>query len=256
MSGEEQLHVGIKENWWRLNYHFIRLGAVPPARLAFRYKVRSEGEIPNTRPVFLAPVHRTSIDIYALAYLSREFISFVSTDSYGHSRVVNYLQRQSTKAMGSVIWQKTGIANVRNRAVALAHDVDDRLDRRLIVAAFTQGQYQPDSVESVEDGLIGLLRRYEVRHLKLKGHELRIPIVPVGIEYNANGNGLRLSKFSGWLESNLPKFPGWSVPAAKSEIVVRFGEPLYFDGRSPRELTETVMREAACLSNIPYNVRG
>jgi hypothetical protein len=138
--------------------------------------------------------------------------------------------------------------------VALAHDVEDKLDRRLIVAAFTQGEFQPHSVESVEDGLIGLLRRYETRYEKEKGHELRIPIVPVGIEYEKDANGFERSRALQWLSGHVPQFPDWTVPAIGSKVVVRFGEAHYFDGRSPRELTEVVMREAADLSDIPYDI--
>ena len=246
--------MGIKENWWRLNYHTVRLAGIPAAKLVLRINLSSEGEIPNTRPVFLAPVHRTSVDTYVMVRVAREFISFVSTDSFGHGRVVNYLQRHSTRAMGSIIWQKNGIPNARHRAVALAHDVEDKLDRRLIVAAFTQGEFQPHSVESVEDGLIGLLRRYETRYEKEKGHELRIPVVPVGIEYEKNSNGFEQAGALQWISRHVPQFPDWTVPAFGSKVVVRFGEAQYFDERSPRQLTEAVMREAANLSNIPYNI--
>jgi 1-acyl-sn-glycerol-3-phosphate acyltransferase len=245
--------MGIKENWWRLNYHLIRLAAVPVAKQVLRIKVTSENEVPVTRPIFLAPLHRTSADMYVIANVTGELICYVSTDQFGHNRVVNFAQKCLTRALGSVIWQEKGTANVRRRAVALARDVEDRLDRRLIVAAFTQGEYQPFSVESVEDSLIGLLRRYEVKRLREKGHELRIPIVPVGIEYSHDGRGLELSSFVRWLASHVPYFPTWVIPAIGTHITVRFGEPRYFDGRTAAEVTDLVMREAAALSKIPYN---
>lgn len=245
--------MGIKENWWRLNYHSVRLIGGPVFRKVWRIKVSSEGEIPNIRPVLLAPIHRTSIDTYAISYVVKEFISYVSTDNYGHASCVNYIQKLATKAMGSVIWQSSGMTNPRRRAVALARDVEDRLERRLIVAAFAQGEYQPSSVESVEDGLVGLLRRYEQRDQQMKGHDLRIPITPVGIEYRHGEEGLKLSKFAQWLVSHIPYFPDWIVPAIGSNIIVRFGETHYFDSLNSRDLTETIMREAAELSRIPYN---
>jgi hypothetical protein len=186
----------------------------------------------------------------------KEFVSYVSTDMFGHTGCVNFLQKHTTKAMGSVIWQRSGMTNSRQRALALARDVDDRLDRRLIVAAFTQGEYQPDSVQSVEEGLIGLLRRYERREQREKGHDLRIPIVPVGIEYVHGNRGLVLSRPIGWLMKHIPYFPKWVVPAFGSEIVVRFGELQYFDDRSAREITEVVMKDAAKLSGIPYEVES
>jgi hypothetical protein len=246
--------MGVKENWWRLNYHAVRLAAVPVVKRILRVKVIHKGELPNIRPLFIAPVHRTSVDMYVIANGIGEFISYVSTDAFGHSKLVNFVQRQATRSLGSVIWQESGIANTRQRAVVLAHDVEDKLDRRLIVAAFTQGEFQFDAVDSVEEGLIGLLRRYEARHLRDKGHELKIPIVPVGIEYQHGQKGLALSRSFRWMTRHIPYFPNWAVPAFGSTIIVRFGEPHYFDGRGAKVMTHIVMRDAAELSNIPFNV--
>ena len=248
--------MGLKENWWRLNYHILRLGVAPVVKKTFRFSTEVNGEIPVIRPIFLAPAHRSSIDIYAMGNVTSEFITYVSTDSFGHNRYVNWVQKQLTRALGSVIWQQKGLGNPRHRAVLLARDVDDRLDRRLIVAAFTQGEYQPHSINTVEDGLLGLLRRYERRHRAEKGHDLRIPVVPVGIAYDSNGQGLKFSRSVNWLSDHVPLFPRWSVPAFNSKIVITFGEPQYFDDRTPFELTEAVMRTAAELSGIPYDVKA
>ena len=244
--------MGIKENWWRFNYHAIRLSFIPVAKRALLLKSSVEGEIPNIRPIMLAPVHRTSADVFALAESSSEFISFVSTDSFGHNGVINFIQKQMTTAIGTVVWHEAGIDNPRKRAVVLAKDVEDRLDRRLITAAFTQGEYQFESVESIEEGLIGLLKRYETRHLKQKGHELKIPIVPVGIEYNRKGDGLEQSAVGRWLSKWIPFTPNWTIPAFRTRITVRYGSPHYFEGQTVRELAEEVMKDAAELSRIPY----
>ncbi|WFG40588.1 hypothetical protein GKO48_13585 [Candidatus Lucifugimonas marina] len=230
----------------------MRLGFIPFAKRALLMRSSSEGEIPNVRPVLLAPVHRTSADVFAIAEASKEFVSFVSTDSFGHNGVINFVQEKWTTAIGTVIWHEAGIDNPRKRAVALAKDVEDRLDRRLITAAFTQGEYQFDSVESVEEGLIGLLKRYEAKHLKQKGQELKIPIVPVGIEYNRGGRGLEQSAVGKWIEKWIPFTPNWTIPAFRTRITVRFGKAHYFEGQTARELTEEVMKEAADLSRIPY----
>ena len=246
--------MGVKENWWRFNYHVIRLGFIPVTKRALLLSSRVEGEIPNIRPILLAPVHRTSADVFALAHVSGELISFVSTDSFGHNGVINFIQKNATAAMGTVIWHEEGIANPRKRAIVLAKDVEDRLDRRLITAAFTQGEYQYDSVKSIEEGLIGLLKRYETRHLKQKGHELKIPVVPVGIEYDRKGKGLEQSAVGKWITRWIPFTPNWTIPALRTKIIVRFGTPQYFENQTPRELTESVMKEAARLSNIPYEV--
>ena len=202
----------------------------------------------------LAPVHRTSADVFALAHVLGELISFVSTDSFGHNGVINFIQKNATAAVGTVIWHEEGIHNPRKRAIVLAKDVEDRLDRRLITAAFTQGEYQYDSVKSIEEGLIGLLKRYETRHLKQKGHELKIPVVPVGIEYDRKGKGLEQSAVGKWITRWIPFTPNWTIPALRTKIIVRFGTPQYFENQTPRELTESVMKEAARLSNIPYEV--
>ena len=246
--------MGVKENWWRFNYHVIRLGFIPVTKRALLLSSRVEGEIPNIRPILLAPVHRTSADVFALAHVLGELISFVSTDSFGHNGVINFIQKKASAATGTVIWHEEGIDNPRKRAIVLAKDVEDRLDRRLITAAFTQGEYQYDSVTSIEEGLIGLLKRYETRHLKQKGHELKIPVVPVGIEYDRKGKGLEQSAVGKWITRWIPFTPNWTIPALRTKIIVRFGTPQYFENQTPRELTESVMKEAARLSNIPYEV--
>ena len=151
----------LKEKWWRFNYRLLRVVVVPVAKRILRVQTDVVGELPVTRPVFLAPVHRTSIDIYAVGVAAGEFVSFVSTDSFGHGRCVNWLQKQLTRSLGSVIWHQRGLVRARHRAVLLARDVDDRLNRSLNVAAFAQGEYQPYSVNTIEDGLLGLLARYE-----------------------------------------------------------------------------------------------
>tara|TARA_B110000116_G_scaffold267960_1_gene281185 strand:+ start:121 stop:861 length:741 start_codon:yes stop_codon:yes gene_type:complete len=244
--------LGLKENWWRFNYHVFRRTFIPVAKNVLLLRSRVEGEIPNIRPIMLAPVHRTSADVFAIANATGEFISFVSTDSFGHNAPINFVQKNMTSAMGTVIWQESGTGNPRKRAVDLANDVEDRMDRRLITAAFTQGEYQYDSVDSVEEGLIGLLKRYQDRHLKQKGHELKIPIVPVGIEYDRKGRGLEHSAVGRWIEKWIPFTPNWTIPALRTRITVRFGTPHYFEDQTPREMTEIVMKEAADLSGIPY----
>jgi len=246
--------LGVKENWWRFNYHTVRLGFVPLTKHALLLSSRVEGDIPNIRPIMLAPVHRTSADVFALSNVTGEFISFVSTDSFGHNGVINFIQKQITAAVGTVIWREAGIGNPRKRAVALAKDVEDRLNRRLITAVFTQGEYQYDSITSIEEGLIGLLERHQRRHLKEKGHVLRIPIVPVGIEYDRKGKGLEQSAVGKWISKWIPFTPNWTIPAVRTKIIVRFGTPHYFEDESPREMTEIVMKEAAILSKIPYKV--
>ena len=102
--------------------------------------------------------------------------------------------------------------------------------------------------------MFGLLKRYEARHLKQKGHELKIPIVPVGIEYDRKGKGLEQSAVGKWIARWIPFTPNWTIPALRTKIIVRFGTPHYFENQTPRELTATVMKEAARLSNIPYEV--
>jgi hypothetical protein len=88
--------------------------------------------------------------------------------------------------------------------------------------------------------------------LKQKGHELKIPIVPVGIEYNRTGRGLEQSAVGRWVEKWIPFTPNWTIPAFRTRITVRYGSPYYFEGQSVRELAEEVMKEAAELSGIPY----
>ncbi len=212
----------------------------------------AEGNLPEARPLLLVPVHRTSIDIYAISYFIKDFVSYVSTDSYGHNRIANAIQKRLTSALGSVVWQQKGVANRRKRAVMLAQDVERRLSNGQIVAAFTQGRYEPNSVESFEDGILGLVRRFEEKHNRGAGDPIRIPIVPVGIEYDFRGNGLVPSRFASRLARYLPLFPSWDVPAIGSSVMIRFGQPRFFDEASIQDLTREVMREAAELSRIPF----
>ena len=97
----------LNEKWWRANYQLLRLAVVPVAKRILRVQTDVVGELPVTRPVFLAPVHRTSVDIYAVGAAAAEFVSFVSDDSFGHRRCVNWLQEQLTRSLGSVIWPGT-----------------------------------------------------------------------------------------------------------------------------------------------------
>lgn len=251
-NSARHLTIDFRRHWWRTNYQVIRFGVVKPWNRILRFNMQSEGVIPDSRPILLVPVHRTSVDIFAISHVAREFVSYVSTDDFGHSRLANGFQKFMTSALGSIVWQHKGISNRRARALTLARDVEQRLDHRMIVAAFTQGEYQPHSVDSIEDGLVGLLKRYERRFYRDSGQELRIPIVPVGLDYDLNDSGLVFSNFGKRLADRLPLFPRWTVPACGSNITVRFGDPQYLDDRDPADVTESVMQQAAELSNIPY----
>ncbi len=246
--------MSLKMRWLRFKYNSFRRFVIVPWWFIFRYKLRIEGYVPATRPVMLAPVHRTAIDTFAISYSTPKIVSFVSTDTFGHSWLINALQRRATTSLGSVVWKESGISNSRQRAVVLTKAVGQKLSEDLIVAAFTQGRYQSHAVESIEEGIIGMVRRYASRHNKLTGQELRVQVIPVGIEYDFRGRGLVFSKTAERLARFIPLFPKWPVPAFGSKITVRFGEPHYSDDGSPVDVTRSVMQEAAALSNIPFSV--
>lgn len=245
--------MNIKLRWWKCNTNIVRYLLVQPAKLILDYDLFVEGSLPDSRPVFLAPVHRTSIDIYAISYALRDLVSYVSTDSFGHSSVANAIQKQLTTALGSVVWEQSAIKSERQRAVELTRAVEGRLQQNLIVAAFTQGSYQTQAVDSVEDGVLGMLQRYEARYERQTGEKISIPIVPVGIEYDYRDRGLTFARTADRLANLIPLFPRWTVPSFGSTVTVRFGEPEFIDGRTPEAATKSVMRRAAELSNIPYN---
>lgn len=136
--------------------------------------------------------------------------------------------------------------------MALAKDMEFRLSHDQIIAVFTQGEIQPYSVTRVEDGLLGLLSRYERRRLTFNGTLSQIPIVPVGLDYDLRGRGLVLSQFADTLADMVLFFPRWTVPALGSRITVRIGRPHYSGGRSSENVTGEVMKEAAALSHVPY----
>jgi hypothetical protein len=199
-------------------------------------------------------VHRTSVDIYVIADVTKQFVTYVSTDTYGHNRVVNWAQKVLTKALGSVVWQESGLANRRARAVALTRDVDYRIDNGMIVGFFAQGEYQPDSVETIEPGLFGLLQRYSSRTAKPFRFGKEVTVVPVGLSYDCRGKGLAQSRFADFLSKYVPLFPHWSAPARNTHVTVSFGEPHQFGGEDVGDFTARIMIEAARLSDIPYNV--
>jgi 1-acyl-sn-glycerol-3-phosphate acyltransferase len=217
------------------------------------YTVKFEGKLPEQRPLVLAPVHRAAVDMYAVSAVAGEFIAFVSTDAFGHGRVANRIQHALTTLLGSIVWPESHKVSARAKAVRLARDVDRRLDSRLILGIFVQGEYQPNSVETVEDGLIGLIKRYELRKVRIGNGREVIPIVPVGISYESPQGGLVQSKFALWLSKFVPLFPLWSVPARGTHITVHFGEPKFIGDTKTEELTSNLMQDAAVLSGIPFN---
>ena len=246
--------MSFKLRWWRCNYQALRYAVVAPAKIVLGYDLFVEGSIPESRPVLLVPVHRTSIDIYAISYALGDLVSYVSTDAFGHSSLANAVQKQLTMALGSVVWEESAIRNERERAVVLTRQVEQRLAYELVVAVFAQGQYQPHAVETIEDGILGMLQRYEARYQRIHGERKSIAIVPVGIEYDFEGQGLKFARTADRLAKLIPMFPRWTVPAFGSTVTVRFGEPQYLDSRSPQNVTADVMRQAAELSKIPFRV--
>jgi len=237
---------------WKFNFHFLRLFIVPTIRLLMNYTVEFEGKLPGQRPLVLAPVHRSAVDMYAVAAVAGEFIAFVSTDAFGHGRIANRVQHLLTTLLGSIVWSVSLKVSARAKAVTLARDVERRLDSGLILGIFVQGEYQPDSVETVEEGLVGLVKRYENRKTKLDASYHPTPIIPVGISYESPEGGLVQSKFANWLSKYVPLFPSWTAPARGTKITVRFGEPTHVANARPSELSNNLMREAAALSGIPF----
>ena len=79
-----------RRRWWEANHQVLRYGLINPARWIMWPNSHSEGTIPDTRPLLLVPVHRTSIDIYAISLFIRKFVAYVSTDSFGHNRDANF----------------------------------------------------------------------------------------------------------------------------------------------------------------------
>lgn len=216
------------------------------------YKTSVSGTLPDTRPLFLAPVHRAATDTYAIGDATKEFVAFVSTDTYGHNRVANWAQKIATKALGSVVWQESGLPNKRARAIALTRDVDYRINKGMIVGFFAQGEYQPNSVDSIEPGLFGMLQRYKNRKTNPIGIDSEVTVIPVGISYDRNGAGFVQSRFSDFLSKYVLLFPQWSVPARNTRVVVTFGTAQQFGSEDADEFTARIMQEAARLSKIPY----
>ncbi|MCH8911718.1 MAG: hypothetical protein IH867_13405 [Chloroflexi bacterium] len=124
----------------------------------------------------------------------------------------------------------------------------------MIVGFFAQGEYQQDSVETIEPGLFGLLQRYSSRTAQPFRFGKEVTVVPVGLSYDCRGRGLAQSRFVDFLNKYVPLFPHWSVPARNTHVKVSFGAPRQFGGEDVGEFTARIMMEAARLSDIPYNV--
>lgn len=232
----------MKEFMWKTAYHATRMGVVVPLRTILRASATLEGVLPPMRPLYLAPVHRTPADTGAIGSVIPEYISYVSTDSFGNKRWINAVQECWTLAMGGVILTQIDetrpLRERREETVRIGRnlrsDMFERLDRRLIIAGFSQGEYQRNDVSSINHGLFNILQRWE------EINKVRVPIVPVGLDY---GGDVKM----------LPHMPRWQVPDFGTRITVRLGEPVHFEDKSSVQLADIVMREAAQLSRIPYN---
>ncbi len=183
------------------------------------YNLSVEGELPKTGPGLVLLPHQNDLDGPALISGTGERL-FIVFDCLGTS---NLPIRRFLRNSGGI-----KVGRYPNYKAMF-----DAFSRGNIVAGFPQAHFSKPISES-KCGLIELVSLYE------RIPNRRVPIIPAGIEYNISFGilPLRYLRFP---------FPGTSV-------TVRFGEPKQLDGKSPKELTEIVMSEAAELSRIPYKI--
>ncbi len=189
------------------------------------YSLSFEGELPKERPAIIAPPHQNHFDPVALVMAIDEYVGFV------------YVYNLKAKIASSI--SGIHLNGVRTKVHGLRFKrFFEFLDRKYLVAAFPQGTFQKEKVISFKSGIARLVQDYNSLRQK------NTPFIPAGIEY----------KSPNYLPDILP-IPFTKIPLPGTSVTVRFGKPKYLDGRTPKELTEIVMREAAELSNIPYKVQ-
>ena len=111
----------------------------------------------------------------------------------------------------------------------------EHLNRDSLVVVFPQGDFEDDRVSIFKSGIAKLVEIYERRRGR------RVLIIPTGIEYKP--------------PKRLPKrapVPIFNFPFPGTKVTLRFANPKHLDGRSPKELTQIVMQEAARLSRLDY----
>lgn len=145
-----------------------------------------------------------------------------------HIPVISPVFRRILRSMGGI--------EVRKGYVDLERFFN-HLDAQNLIVAFMNNQNPHHvSLDELKPGIVTLVKRYEISH-----QQTQVSFIPVGIEYKAPKH---LPKM---LPAPFSHFPPWGT-----EITVRFGEPEYFVGRTPKELVEIVMRESANLSNLSF----
>ncbi len=189
------------------------------------YSLKIEGELKKEGARVLLPTHQCSLDPIALMRGINDYLAF------------SYLAGFKS-AFLAFFGLSIGGIRVKNNYMRY-HPFFTHLKRGSLIVAFPQGDvsFPQRQVSSYKTGIARLVQMHE------SSTGERVSFVPIGIEY----------QFPKHLPEIMP-LPFFKFPCFGTAVIIRFGEPKYLDGRTPKELTEIVMKEAAELSRIPYKV--
>ena len=208
--------MGSKNNKIRVraftNFLFDKLG----------YKVNVEGRIPKEGPRVLVLLHQNSLDAISLMHGIDDYLAFT------------YKVTEQGKVIA--LWMMPYIGGIKaSDSYLQIKKLFRHWDEESIVVVFPQGVFEDGKVSHVSSGIAKIVEIYE------QGRGRQVSIIPVGIEYEP--------------PKRLPKrapVPLFKFPFPGTKATLRFANPEHLDGRSPQELTQIVMQEAARLSRLDY----
>ena len=192
-------------------YHFMRCIGRTYFRLRLKIRFENEDVIPSHGPFILVPNHVSNIDPFILhLFCPRLLFTFTKSSAFRYKII-------------QILGPKVGAFPTRRfRVDPQAIRVSLRLlERGKAVGVFPEG-------ERSWDGILGGLRIGTVKFLLKAG----VPVIPCGIQ-GTYEIAPRWGKFD-WLKFRLKK----------DEVVVRYGDPIFFGNHDSRKAREEAFPEA------------
>lgn len=187
------------------------------------YRIQTEGELPVDGARVIVLPHQCSLDGPALIRAIDEPISFV------------YRQTAFLKMPFLGVVQAAGGIKVSECYVHVKR-LFSHFDNNRLIAIFPQGLFETSRVTQFRCNLDGLIDLYWRKTAK------EVTIIPAGLKYESPSYAL----------ANLP-LPLFKFPFPGTRVTLTFGQPRLRNTSGLENLTETVMREAAALSELSYN---
>jgi len=184
------------------------------------YDLKVEGDIPRRGSRVLMSVHQNSLDSIALMQAVDEQLHFVYNSQVDIWPISKLLDTVGAVSASDKFIQYKRLFHI--------------LDRKGVIVNYPQGRLEAGQVSDLRYSVSRLLAMYT-------GPERPLSVIPVGIEQ------VTPSRLPDMVPTPLFHFPFFGT-----QVTVRFGTPISFENRDAEDLTQTVMREAAELSNLPY----